>query len=177
MLATPIPFIWQLHMVTSQKLLVTGVLLLGLLSTASAVVRLAFLTIDGYETKPGFRDVLGIDTIVLVWSQVEAGIAIVAACLPTLRPLFKGNSPESLINSLRSVFSLQSLESGGSRRGSRNRERRGSDSEQLATTADAPSTLAKKASRSNAPSVATQHTSHGDHPETVPIAAKVQQRI
>ena len=114
---------------STQKVAVTCILLLGLLSTAAGVVRLAFLIIDGYETAPGYQDVIGIDTIVLGWSQVEAGIGIVAACLPTLRPLFVGRSPESLIDSIRSVFSLRPFGSGHLRE--QNRQRRRSDSEQL----------------------------------------------
>ena len=40
------------------------------------------------------------------------------ACLPTLRPIFHGMSPESLIGSIRSVLSISSLRSAhGSTRG------------------------------------------------------------
>lgn len=115
-LATPLHFIWTLQMNITQKIVITFIFLLGLLSTASGIVRLAFLIINGFETKPGFRDVIGIDTVVLAWSQVEAGIGVLAACLPTLRPLFMGKAPESLINSLRSALSLHSLGSSGRRR-------------------------------------------------------------
>ena len=34
---------------------------------------------------------------------------MVSACLPTLRPIFKGFSPESIIGSVRSIISLQSM--------------------------------------------------------------------
>ena len=40
--------------------------------------------------------------------MLETGIGMVAICLPTLRPLFHGLSPESIVNSLRSVLSLSS---------------------------------------------------------------------
>jgi hypothetical protein len=58
-----------------------------------------------------------IDTITgtLYWSMVEVGVGLLAACLPTLRFLFRGMSPESVVNSIRSVFSLQSLRSAHSR--------------------------------------------------------------
>ena len=36
---------------------------------------------------------------------------MIVACLPTLRPLFRGASPESVIQSIRSKLSLQSLRS------------------------------------------------------------------
>ena len=64
---------------------------------------------------------------VVVWSMVEAGVAVIAACLPTVRPLFLGKSPESLIGSIRSMLSLNSIGR------SHDRERRGSDSEALAS--------------------------------------------
>jgi len=115
-LATPLHYIWQLQMSLSKKVGVSFIFLLGLLSTASAIVRLVFLTIEGFESTPGYRDVIGIDTNVLTWSQVEAGVGIIAACLPTLRPLFMGKAPESIINSLRSALSLNSLTSSVRRR-------------------------------------------------------------
>lgn len=48
--------------------------------------------------------------------MIEMGISIIAACMPTLRPLFSELSPETL-SQLRSVFSLQSLSSSILRRG------------------------------------------------------------
>ena len=46
--------------------------------------------------------------------MVELGVGIIAICLPTLRPLFRGWSPESILRSIRSALSLRSLHSGGS---------------------------------------------------------------
>ena len=48
----------------------------------------------------------------MFWGMLEIGVAMVAACLPVLRPLFRGWSPESIINSLRSAISLRSMGSG-----------------------------------------------------------------
>lgn len=36
-------------------------------------------------------------------------IALIAACLPTIRPLFSGNCLRRIIGSIRSIFSLNSL--------------------------------------------------------------------
>lgn len=55
----------------------------------------------------------------IYWSLVEASLAIVSACLPTIRPLFKGLSPESVIGSIRSLFSLHSIRSRFSPTGSK----------------------------------------------------------
>ncbi len=43
------------------------------------------------------------------WTLIEASLAIVSACLPTLRPLFHGFSPESVVRSFRSAMSLGSV--------------------------------------------------------------------
>ncbi|KAF2190341.1 hypothetical protein K469DRAFT_443815, partial [Zopfia rhizophila CBS 207.26] len=47
----------------------------------------------------------------MYWTIPETCIAVVGACLPTLRPLFHGWSPESVIGSVRSALSLGSLTS------------------------------------------------------------------
>lgn len=44
----------------------------------------------------------------MYWTIPETCIAVVGACLPTLRPLFYGWSPESIIGSVRSALSLNS---------------------------------------------------------------------
>ena len=46
--------------------------------------------------------------------MVELGVGMIAICLPTLRPLFRGWSPESIIRSIRSALSLRSVHSGDS---------------------------------------------------------------
>ena len=46
---------------------------------------------------------------------IEASLAIVSSSLPTIRPIFHGMSPESVIRSVRSVLSLNSLRSNGSK--------------------------------------------------------------
>lgn len=45
------------------------------------------------------------------WTMLESALAIISACLPTLRPAFHGWSPESMVQSVRSKMSLQSLRS------------------------------------------------------------------
>lgn len=50
-------------------------------------------------------------SLILFWPMIEMGVALVTACLPTLRPLLHGLSPESMIQSIRSNLSLSSLRS------------------------------------------------------------------
>ena len=48
---------------------------------------------------------------ILYWSMIEAGLGIIAACLPTLHFLVRKTSIASIVNSVRSAFSLPSLNS------------------------------------------------------------------
>jgi hypothetical protein len=52
----------------------------------------------------------------MVWSYVEVGVGVVAACLPTLQPWLHRQAPESIVNSVRSKISLQSFEFGQRKR-------------------------------------------------------------
>ena len=45
--------------------------------------------------------------------MVEVGIGMIVVCLPTLRPLFHGWSPETILNSIRSAISLRSMNGSG----------------------------------------------------------------
>lgn len=47
----------------------------------------------------------------MYWSTIESGLALIAACLPTLSYLFNGFSVQSAVNSVRSAFSLGSVRS------------------------------------------------------------------
>lgn len=37
----------------------------------------------------------------IYWTQLEGALAVVSACLPTMRPLFQGLSPESMVGRFR----------------------------------------------------------------------------
>lgn len=60
----------------------------------------------------------GIVSILMFWGMLEIGIAMVAACLPVLRPLFQGCSPDSIIKSFCSQMSVKSI--GGGKKASLN---------------------------------------------------------
>jgi len=50
-------------------------------------------------------------TVLLFWSMIECGLGVFVACLPTLRPLLGRISPDAILSSLRSAFSLHSIRS------------------------------------------------------------------
>ena len=58
-------------------------------------------------------------TEVEYWAMLESGLGLVACCLPTLRFLFGKWAPDNMLRSIRSMLSLDSLRSQGSRRGER----------------------------------------------------------
>ncbi|CAG8973917.1 hypothetical protein HYALB_00003695 [Hymenoscyphus albidus] len=121
-LAMPIPMIWKLqHITNRQKIGQSVVFALGLLSTAAAMVRLVITGLIALNTIPGARDLLALNTTNAIWQIVELGAAVTGACLPTLRPLLHGYSPESVVGSIRSTLSINSE--------ARSIRRKGSDDE------------------------------------------------
>ena len=59
-------------------------------------------------------------TLGLYWALVEAGLALIAACLPSLSPLFTGATYDSVVRRVHSALSLQSLRSRYSHQSSQN---------------------------------------------------------
>ena len=51
----------------------------------------------------------GVVSILLFWGMMEIGVAMIAICLPTLRPILQNRSLESVVRSVRSAISLRSM--------------------------------------------------------------------
>ncbi|KAF4624982.1 hypothetical protein G7Y89_g13188 [Cudoniella acicularis] len=114
-LIIPLPLLWKLQLQTSKKIAVTLIFLLGAIAVAASALRLVFVS---QAVNEGFnpRDDEDLTiTGLLYWLLVEVCLGLLAACLPTIRFLFKGLSPDSVINSIRSAFSLHSFRSNRSR--------------------------------------------------------------
>jgi len=80
--------------------------------TNSTCLFQSFNTSSNYSIDPYLNaDGIGHLTTEIWWSMLEMGISVVAACLPTIRPLFGNLLPERIIHSIRSIFSLESLSS------------------------------------------------------------------
>ena len=121
-LCIPLALVGQLHMPLRRKVALSGIFLLGFLTVLAGVTRLIFF----YRAA---EDHYGADVAVntaptIYWSLVETAMAVISACLPTLRPLFHGFSPESILGSIRSRISLKS---GGGSRGTRSKDSSGSN--------------------------------------------------
>ncbi|CAG8950862.1 hypothetical protein HYFRA_00003079 [Hymenoscyphus fraxineus] len=124
LVALPIPTVWRLHMHWKKKLAVTGVLLLAFMALIASIIRLAIVlqvTTTSYHVVTDEN--LTIATI-YYWSMIEAGLALIACSLPSLKPLVSEVGLQSAINSVRSALSLNSMGGGSSgsknSRGSRN---------------------------------------------------------
>lgn len=48
-------------------------------------------------------------TYLMFWTMIECGLSLIVVCLPTLRPLLAKVTPYSILNSIRSTFSLRSF--------------------------------------------------------------------
>ncbi|KAJ5676099.1 hypothetical protein N7462_008996 [Penicillium macrosclerotiorum] len=84
-LVMPLKVVWSLPIAKSQKILLSGVFIVGGLTLIFDIVRLVAMI---HLTRVG-PDITYNQVPVVVWTCIEAAVGIVAACLPNLRPLFK----------------------------------------------------------------------------------------
>ncbi|KAH8700958.1 hypothetical protein BGW36DRAFT_338843 [Talaromyces proteolyticus] len=96
----PLPHIWRLQLRLSEKVLLTLIFGLGLFVIFTSIFRL-FVFLDHELIS---SDITYSLVWVIAWSDIETGMGIICACLPTLRPVFlcikKAVSTSSFIRSL-----------------------------------------------------------------------------
>jgi len=85
-LIVPLPLVWKLQLPTKQKLAVSGMFLLGLITTASSCAKMIVFYLVAAEMA-AVPDLSYFMTPVIYWPLIEMTLQIVAACLPLLRPL------------------------------------------------------------------------------------------
>ncbi|KAH7324810.1 hypothetical protein B0I35DRAFT_476023 [Stachybotrys elegans] len=88
-IAMPIPLIWSLQMPRNKKIAVTGIFALGFFTTGAAVARLFYYLATSYNQEEN-PDFIGDVTLTLLWSTIEANVAMTVCCLPVLGPIFGG---------------------------------------------------------------------------------------
>ncbi|KAH6639968.1 hypothetical protein BKA67DRAFT_665350 [Truncatella angustata] len=81
-LCLPMPFIWRLKTDFRRKLQLTCIFLLGSFVVIVSIIRVT------YVSGVSFSDGFWVNSFPSMWSVVESCVAIVAACLPVLRPVF-----------------------------------------------------------------------------------------
>ncbi|KAF3058031.1 hypothetical protein GL218_05716 [Daldinia childiae] len=118
-IALPMPRIWGLHLTLARKIAITAIFLLGGVAIGAAAARLGiYMTQIKYSLDPTMDENKSVSTV-LYWSMIEAGLSLIAACLPTTQHLFRGRSIGSVVASVRSAISLPSFTGTGGSGGSR----------------------------------------------------------
>ncbi|KAL8644590.1 MAG: hypothetical protein Q9210_007177 [Variospora velana] len=110
-LALPMPSIWAMQMSVRRKLAVCGIFLLGLMTVAAGIAKLAvyYNLLYIVDNDPGLTldspalDLSWLQTSFVYWPMIESGVGIVGACLPLLRPLFAGAATRGFMRDLQSV--------------------------------------------------------------------------
>ncbi|MCJ1240744.1 hypothetical protein MMC14_008748 [Varicellaria rhodocarpa] len=82
MLCLPLPAVWRLHVSTAQKYGLTLVFLTGSIGLISSIIRF-----DAFFDVKALVDGTWASANLAIWSAVEPGVYLIAACLPNLRPL------------------------------------------------------------------------------------------
>ncbi|KAL9068514.1 MAG: hypothetical protein Q9161_006163 [Pseudevernia consocians] len=82
LLVLPIPILWHLKTGTPQKLLLTFIFIMGMTVCAVSIIRLIVIS-QFHGTDFTYAYVSG-----SLWTAAEPSIAVVSACIPSLRPLF-----------------------------------------------------------------------------------------
>ncbi|CAH0053367.1 unnamed protein product [Clonostachys solani] len=80
----PIPMVWKVKMTIQAKVTVVLILGMGIFASVATIVRIRLL-----PTMADLDDVLYAGTDAMIWTIVEAGLAIIAASLATIRPLLR----------------------------------------------------------------------------------------
>lgn len=112
----PQPLVWKLQLSVWKKVMVSGIIALGCSCIGASIARIVLFTqIDRASDLSIPLDQNQIVTLSMYYSALDGGLAVIAACLPTLRPLFKGMSVQSIVRGVRSSFGSTSAGSRGSK--------------------------------------------------------------
>ncbi|KAL8688027.1 MAG: hypothetical protein Q9218_005960 [Villophora microphyllina] len=90
MLLLPLPMVWRLNVSFQQKIALTATFLHGIIGFTASVARLGILF-----DSPGTRSLNWLAISWTIWTIVEPANYVIAACLPTLRPIFVRILPPS----------------------------------------------------------------------------------
>ncbi|KAH7110667.1 hypothetical protein EDB81DRAFT_831440 [Dactylonectria macrodidyma] len=91
----PLPVIQSLQLPRKQKIMLIAVFGLGLFTCIISIIRIRTLKIAAATDDPNWDNVDA-----AIWSFLEVSTAIIAACLPTLRPIFSKIMPRLFSSSI-----------------------------------------------------------------------------
>ncbi|KAI1079501.1 hypothetical protein F5B20DRAFT_166674 [Whalleya microplaca] len=101
----PVPLIWKLHMPTKKKIGVTSIFMVGLFTIGTGIARMYIYLVTSYD-KESNPDFIADFTLFILWSEIEANVAIIVCCMPTLGPVI-GNLRDRSYPILHSLLSSQ----------------------------------------------------------------------
>ncbi|KAH7190791.1 hypothetical protein DER44DRAFT_850633 [Fusarium oxysporum] len=94
----PLPVIKSLQLPRKQKAMLLAIFCLGFFTCIISIIRIQTLRVAASTKDPNWDNVDA-----AIWSFLEVAIAVIAACLPTLRPLFSKLMPRMFASSSRST--------------------------------------------------------------------------
>ncbi|KAK4141769.1 uncharacterized protein C8A04DRAFT_38813 [Dichotomopilus funicola] len=137
----PIPILWNVQMNWKVKAAVATILSVGIFAAVAAIVKITYLGAYGQH-----GDFLWDSADITIWTTVEINVAIIAASVPCLKPLFKslfdGSSARYRFGGSSNKYAGGAAKSGSGSHGSglKNRYfRNGADDEQHNTPASSTS--------------------------------------
>ncbi|KAF2963518.1 hypothetical protein GQX73_g10049 [Xylaria multiplex] len=82
----PVPLIWRLHLPTKKKVALNSVFLVGFFTIGAGIARTYMYLVTSYD-KESNPDFIADFTLCILWSEIEANVAMMVCCLPTLSPV------------------------------------------------------------------------------------------
>ncbi|KAI0889800.1 uncharacterized protein GGS22DRAFT_149182 [Annulohypoxylon maeteangense] len=121
-LSLPLPVISRLHLPLRKKFAISLIFWLGIFCCICSIVRLVLLHEVLYQVVAS-ADSIGVQSTQFCFLVIEPHCSIIAASLPCYGPLLAGvRGPESMLRSIRSVFSLASRDTANSDNGTHKRK-------------------------------------------------------
>jgi len=109
----PLPKIYTLHTTAPRKLAVSAVFLLASVGVAASITRMAIYIELNLDLSYPDADIFLLDSLQVFWSNLEAGLCLLAVNLPSLWAYTTKVkvSPDGVLASIRSAISLRSTRS------------------------------------------------------------------
>ncbi|KAH8689499.1 hypothetical protein BGW36DRAFT_351841 [Talaromyces proteolyticus] len=114
-LALPIPTIIGLQMSRRSKIILIGILSLGAFACVASIVRMVYI-VKLYRSKDPTWDTYGVS----IWSGVELAVAIIANCIPGIKPAVDVIAPRFLRSSRGGTYANHYDQSKGARSSGQN---------------------------------------------------------
>ncbi|KAI0434598.1 hypothetical protein F5Y09DRAFT_295946 [Xylaria sp. FL1042] len=97
-ISIPLPLIWRLHLPTKKKIALNSVFLVGFFTIGAGIARIYMYLVTSYDMASN-PDFIADFTLCILWSEIEANVAMLVCCLPTLNPVI-GKFSKSIRSSL-----------------------------------------------------------------------------